>query len=154
MKTRHATPEDVAEMSRFLQHLAALGKRISPTSEAFVLQQYVDHPDNIQCTVVEDDDGTLMGFQILKCAAENNIYDVTPGWGIIGTHVRPDAARRGVGRKLFAETQKAAQRAGLQKIDASISAENAEGLAYYDAIGFQTYRTPAGTICKCFDVSA
>lgn len=145
---------DASEISVFLEQLVSLGKRTSPSDPDFVRSSYIDHTDNIQCAIVEDDDGTILGLQILKIASEGNIYGVDVGWGIIGTHVKPDAARRGVGRALFAATQKAAIAAGLKRIDATISATNTGGLSYYDAIGFHTYRTPVGKVCKYFDVIA
>lgn len=154
MRVRQAAMGDALEISAFLEQLASLGKRNMPSDPEFVRTNYISHADNIQCAVAEDDDGTILGLQILKVASEGNIYGVAPGWGIIGTHVRPDAARRGAGRALFVVTQKAANDANLKKIDATISATNAEGQNYYDAIGFQTYRTPQGKVCKCFTVTA
>ena len=154
MKTRQATPADAPQISAFLQQLTALGKRRSPSDERFVQEHYITHVDNIRCTVVEDDDGAILGLQALKRATEGNVYGVTPGWGIIGTHVSPNAARRGVGRMLFAATKKAAEDSGLRKIDATIGEENAEGLAYYEAMGFRTYRTPDDCICKLYEVAA
>ena len=153
MQVRPATKDDVPGMSLFLQQLAALGKRTSPSDQEFVLAHYVEHPDSVLCVVAEDG-GTILGFQALTVATEGNPYGVTVGWGVIGTHVRPDTARRGVGRALFAATLEAAKRTGLRKIDASIGATNAEGLAYYDAMGFRTYRTPDGVVCKCYEVSS
>jgi ribosomal protein S18 acetylase RimI-like enzyme len=153
MRVRKAVVDDASEISVILEQLAALGKRNIPSDPDFVWTHYIAHPDNVQCSLAVDDDGTILGLQILKTASEGNTYGVTSGWGIIGTHVRPDAARRGVGKTLFAATRKAAVGAGLTKIDATIAANNADGLAYYDAIGFCTYRTPDGKICKCFEVT-
>ncbi|AEV37900.1 GCN5-related N-acetyltransferase [Pseudovibrio sp. FO-BEG1] len=154
MKVREAVLADAAEVSGFLQELAALGKRSLPSDEEYVRSNYISHADRIRCSVVEDEDGSLLGLQILKRASEGNPYGVTPGWGIIGTHVRPSAARRGVGRVLFASTLEAAQGAGLGKIDATIGASNPEGLGYYEAIGFRTYKTSETSISKCLEVSA
>lgn len=148
MKIRQAEIGDVRQMSDFLTRLRELGKRRSPSDADFVRRHYLDDPDRIRCSVAEDADGTVLGFQSLKLARGGNIYDVTPGWGIIGTHIRPEAARRGVGRALFSATLEAAKAAGLEHIDASIGADNPEGLAYYGAMGFETYRTPDGLICK------
>jgi len=153
MKVRQAVVDDAPEISIFLQELASLGKRSSPSDQEFVCGQYIDHPDNIQCAVAEDEDGTILGLQILKMATESNIYGVAQGWGIIGTHVKPNAARRGVGRTLFAATLNAAKIAGLHKIDASIADTNVDGLTYYDAMGFCTYRTPKGKVCKFYEVT-
>ncbi len=153
MKLRDATHDDVPQMSAFLKELTASGKRTSPDDETFVRAYYIDDPAKIRCTVAEDD-GLVLGFQSLTRAVEGNKWGVAPGWGIIGTHIRPSAARRGVGRALFEITRAAAQAAGVPDIDASIAADNPEALGYYDAMGFQTYRTPEGRICKRFTVAA
>lgn len=152
MKVRQAATNDITEISTFLQELTALGKRISPDDHEFVRSRYIESPDNISCLVAVGDDQTILGLQVLLRASEGNIYGVTPGWGIIGTHVRPSVARRGVGKAVFSATRQAAKRVGLRKIDASIAATNTEGLAYYDAMGFRTYRTPDGKVCKYFEV--
>lgn len=152
MKIRPATQTDAEGMSLFLKQLAAEGKRTRPSDQKFVRTNYIENPDSVQCVVAEDDDGTILGFQSLQLAKKGNIYGVTAGWGMIGTHVSPHAARRGVGRALFEATRLAAQQAGLKQIDASIGEKNSEGLAYYEAMGFRTYRTPDGKICKCYEV--
>lgn len=152
MKVRQAITTDASEISAFLQALAARGKRNLPSDIDFVVSHYIEHPDTIQCAVAEDGDGALMGLQILKRASVGNPYGVAVGWGIIGTHVNPEAARRGVGRALFAATRTAAARAQLAKIDATIGARNAEGLGYYEAMGFRTYKTAPGKVCKCFEL--
>ncbi|GLT09728.1 GNAT family N-acetyltransferase [Sulfitobacter sp. PR48] len=152
MKIRQAEIRDVRQMSDFLTRLRELGKRRNPSDADFVRRHYLEDPDGIRCSVAEDADETVLGFQSLKLARKGNIYDVTPGWGIIGTHIRPEAARRGVGRALFSATLEAAKAAGLQHIDASIAADNPEGLAYYQAMGFETYRTPDGLICKRYSL--
>lgn len=152
MIIREATATDAPQMSAFLTRLTEMGRRTRPSDESFVLDYYINGPQKIQCTLAEDD-GIVLGFQSLSLAMEGNQWGVTPGWGMIGTHVNPDAARRGVGRALFPATLQAARDYGLQKIDASIGADNAEGLGYYEAMGFRTYRTPDGLVCKCYDLT-
>ncbi|WP_299549891.1 GNAT family N-acetyltransferase [uncultured Tateyamaria sp.] len=153
MIIREGTIADVEQMSAFLRELTASGKRVSPDSEEFVRSHYIEDVDKVRCSVA-DDGGFVLGFQSLKRAQAGNQWGVEPGWGIVGTHIRPSAARRGVGRTLFTATRNAAREAGLSHIDASIASTNAEALAYYEAIGFRTYRTPDGLICKRFDVLA
>ncbi|MEJ2035269.1 MAG: GNAT family N-acetyltransferase [Maritimibacter sp.] len=68
----------------------------------------------------------------------------------IGSYVRSEMAGRGIGRQLFARSSEAARTAGLIAIDATIADDNAPGLAYYDAMGFETYRTKPGAICKAY----
>ncbi len=150
---RDATLSDVAQMSAFLKELTTAGKRTSPDDEDFVQKYYIEDPAKIRCTVAEEND-QILGFQSLKQAVSGNAWGVEPGWGIIGTHIRPSAARRGLGRALFAKSQAAAAEFGLTKIDATIAATNPEALAYYEAMGFKTYRTPEGIIGKEFDLTA
>ncbi len=47
-------------------------------------------------------------------------------------------------------TLKAAEAFGLKDIDASIGADNDMGQAYYEAIGFRTYRTTDDRVCKAY----
>ncbi|MEP5729832.1 MAG: GNAT family N-acetyltransferase [Sulfitobacter sp.] len=152
MKIRQATIDDIPEICTFLMELTAIGKRRLPSDAAYVRSHYIEHPDAIQCAVAQVENGDLLGLQILKHASEGNPYGVTTGWGIIGTHVRPSAARRGIGKALFAATLTAAKAADLKKIDATIGSDNQEGLAYYDAIGFRSYKDLGRRVCKCFDV--
>jgi len=149
MKIRQAQPSDAAGISEMLQEMAAQGKRNLPSDKDYVLQSYVAHPDTIRCSIALDDGGGILGLQILKRASEGNPYGVAPGWGIIGTHIHPRAARQGIGKALFAQTLAAARGAGLTKIDATIGADNEEGLGYYEAMGFRTYKREEGRICKC-----
>lgn len=153
MILRIATPADAPAISQILQELTALGKRRRPDSAEFVLNHYIQFPERVQCTVATDAAGVILGFQSLKHAVPGNQYGVTPGWGIIGTHISPRAARKGVGRALFAATLEAAKNAELPSIDATIGALNAEGLAYYAAMGFTGYRKNGHQICKRFDLT-
>lgn len=153
MKIRDAVFGDVKQMSAFLKELTASGKRRSPDDEGFVRDHYIDDPNKIRCSVAVES-GVVLGFQSLTQADADNDSDVAPGWGIIGTHIRPSAARRGVGRALFEVSRKAAESALIAHIDATIAEDNPEALSYYEAMGFRTYRTPEGLICKKFDVAA
>lgn len=148
MKTRPAMPDDAEGMAAVQNEIFAAGLRKTPTDVAAILAAYIDPEDRIHCVVAEDDDGRILGFQSLRLAKVGNPWGVAEGWGIIGTHVSPLAARRGVGSALFRDTLLAAREFGLRNIDASIGADNMLGQAYYKAMGFQTYRTPDGLVCK------
>ena len=152
MKVRQAAIADADAISAIFRALWALGKRKRPCDPAFVRAHYLTHAHLIQCFVAEEA-GSLLGMQALKRAWIGNEYDVAPGWGIIGTHVSPDAARCGVGSALFAETLEAAQRAGLTRIDATISLTSEEGLGFYDAMGFQTYKSDETSESKILKLS-
>lgn len=154
MDIRPATPSDAEGMKAVHDEIFAAGLRKAPGDIRQVLTSYIDETDRIGCFVAVDDDGRILGFQSLRYARPDNPYGVAEGWGIIGTHVSPHAARKGVGSGLFRATLDAAKTFGLAKIDASIGADNPLGQAYYEAMGFRTYRTPDGLVCKMFEVSA
>lgn len=148
---RRARPEDAADMAAVQNAIFDAGLRKTAVDEDRMRQLYLDHPNTIQLSVAERD-GKVLGFQWLGTAWPDNDYGVAPGWGIIGTHIRPDAGRSGIGRRLFAETLAAAKAAGLAHIDASIGDDNAGGLAYYQAMGFRPYRKSEGRTPHRFDL--
>ena len=150
MKIRPARDDDAAGMAAVQNEIFSAGLRKAPTDIGEVLENYIRHADRIECSVAEDEDGRILGFQSLRYARADNPYGVAEGWGIIGTHVSPHAARRGVGSSLFTATRKAAEARGLKNIDASIGADNRLGQNYYEAIGFTTYRQPEGLVCKVY----
>jgi len=151
---REAIVADADAMGEVLEELVAAGQRTSRADPDFVRSHYLNHPHRLHCFVGLDERGTILGFQSLKRADESNPYGTPIGWGIIGTHVRPSAARRGVGAALFAATVVSAREADLPAIEAYIGEANAAALQYYEALGFGTYRTRAGIICKSFQISS
>ena len=154
MTIRSAEPGDAAGMGRVAREIAAATGRTRPCGVDYMLSHYIHHPDRILCSVAVDADGTILGFQSLKLAPAGNSNGVAEGWGMIGTHISPQAARRGIGKALFAETLAAARQAGVERIDATIGAANTGGLAYYEAMGFRTYRGNQSAVCKVFEVRA
>ncbi len=151
MLIRTALPPDIAAISAMLKELVDIGIRTLPHDEAFVRDSYVSNPNGVICSVAVADDGEILGLQSISRAVEGNIYGVTPGWGSVGTHVSPRAKRTGAGKALFAANLAVASKAGLPAIDASIGETNEAALAYYEAMGFRTYRTMPGRICKRYD---
>jgi len=152
MDIREASAVDIDGMSRVLDEIFAAKLRTTPGSPAFVRARYIEDRGRLACSVAVDEQGLIAGFQSLKRAVADNEYGVAPGWGIIGTHISPRAARRGVGAALFEVSRQAAQAAGLTMIDATIGKTNTAALAYYQAMGFRPYRTIDGCICKCSEV--
>lgn len=152
METRAASANDAEGMGRVLREIIEHTGRQRPNDVEFVMGRYIADPASIRCTVAIDGSGNVVGFQSLKKAAPGNRYETPEGWGIIGTHISPKVHRQGVGKLLFSATREAALQAGLEKIDAYIGADNPSGLKYYDAMGFQTYRTPEGVVQKVYDL--
>ncbi len=139
-------------MVEVLNAIYRAGLRSSPADTELVRERYLDTPHLIACTVA-DQESRVVGFQALLRAWLRNPYDVAEGWGIIGTHIHPEAGRSGLGRRLFAVSSEAARTAGLLHIDATIGAENAPALAYYSAMGFTPYRHVGDAIGHRFDVA-
>ena len=148
MQIREAIGSDAEAMSEVLEELVAAGKRDNKSDAGYVLSHYIGHRHRLHCLLAVDDQGRLLGFQSLKIADQTNPYGTPVGWGIIGTHVRPSAARMGVGSALFAATVAGAREARLPAIEAYIGEQNSAALRYYEALGFRTYRCSDGIICK------
>jgi ribosomal protein S18 acetylase RimI-like enzyme len=151
IELRPAEPTDAASMAEVQNAIHRAGLRANPVDIAFVQERYLYPEHRIACTVAVEDDHVL-GFQSLKRAWPGNPYEVPEGWGIIGTHIHPEAGRRGIGRSLFAVSLAAARSAGVRHLDASIGADNAPALAYYSAMGFTPYRDGEGVIPHRFDL--
>ena len=152
MRIRAAIAQDASGMAAVLSEIIAIWKSDRPSSPAHVLDFYIQDQSILRTSVAQDEDGSIIGFQVLKLAAADNAYGVIPGWGIIGTYVKLGLGRRGIGSSLFAATLSAARNAGLENIDATIGRENPEGLAYYEACGFRAYRETEKAISKKFRV--
>lgn len=148
---RSARPTDAEDMAEVQNAIYRAGLRANPVDVALVRERYLAMEHRVACTVAEQD-GKVVGFQSLKRAWPGNPYDVAEGWGIIGTHISPEAGRSGLGRRLFTTSLAAAKAAGLRHIDATIGAENSPALAYYAAMGFTPYREGNDAIPHRFDV--
>jgi len=153
MIIRPAKPDDAHGMSTILSEILKVWKSERASDPDYVRSFYIEASDKIQCTVAVGETGEILGFQSLKLASENNVFDVAVGWGVIGTYVKLDIGRRGIGSALFKATKQVAQLAGLANIDATIGDKNALGLGYYDAMGFQIYQVKQDVICKCYKVA-
>lgn len=150
---RAARMSDAAAMTDVQNAIYRAGLRSSPVDLERVRERYLEYPGLLACTVAEQD-GRVVGFQVLIRAGAVNDYGLPEGWGIIGTHVHPEMGRSGIGRRLFASSLEAARTAGVRHIDASIGRDNAPALAYYAALGFRPYREGDSTIPHRYDVDA
>ena len=135
---RPARSGDADEMADVQNAIYRAGLRPEPVSVDVVRELYLDESHQVSCVVAVQFD-RVVGFQSLKKAWPGNPYDVLVGWGIIGTHIRPEVGRRGYGRRLFEVSLDAARFAGIRHIDATIGSDNSAGLAYYAAMGFTPY---------------
>jgi GNAT superfamily N-acetyltransferase len=150
MIIRQAKTTDAQGMSEVLKPIIASWSSDRQTNPAFLITQYVSHPDSIACHVAEGN--TILGFQSLREAKQGNLYNLPAGWGMIGTYVDLHLSGKGIGRLLFEANFSAAKAAKLTTLDATIGKNNPSALAYYDAMGFLTYRTTEVAICKRLDL--
>lgn len=135
---RPADISDAEPMSKMLDALAAIGKRSLPCDPTWVRENYIAHPNKISCFVAAEETGLILGLQSLRRAGINDPFGTPEGWATIGTHIDPNAARRGIGKALFVETLKAAKTTQIPAMDAKIGATNINALGYYGAMGFVT----------------
>ena len=149
MIIRPARTKDADGIAGVLHDLVLAGKRRKRHDPEFAHGHYIAHRNKIECCVAESDAGKILGFQSIKLAKSGNEYGAPVGWALIGTHIRPKFARRGIGKALFAFTLRSAQEADVPAIEAFIGDTNTQALAYYAAMGFVDYRRAEGAICKC-----
>jgi L-amino acid N-acyltransferase YncA len=136
MLIRKAAPSDAAELAGLLNEIIRAGGTTALETELaadefddwFISGQYA-----LVCHVAEVS-GKLFGFQSLSLFG-----DPPPGWVDIATFARLAPRMKGVGTALFPATRKVAEGLGLKAINATIRADNVNGLAYYEKMGFETY---------------
>ncbi|MEZ5912806.1 MAG: GNAT family N-acetyltransferase [Paracoccaceae bacterium] len=124
---------------------------------------YIAPALGISCHLAEVG-GRLAGFQALEwCDPDWQGPGKLPAdWAVVASFVAEEARGRGVGRALWDATRDAADAAGVKTVDATIRADNAEGLAFYSGLGFADYRvvpdvplrdgTRVDRVCKRFDL--
>ncbi len=136
MLVRDATLSDVGTMMAIHADIISIGGTtayLTPFDRGAFVANYLGPKTKICCVVADGPHGVI-GFQSL------GLWPGLPdGWADIGTFVRPDLQRSGVGAPLFAATKVMAKHAGVVVINASIRADNAPGLGYYTRRGFTEY---------------
>lgn len=134
---RRAGGLDTRQMAGLLDAIIRKGgttAHTTPVSRDTVLEWMDRAPDRSAWHVAEDDTGNILGFQFLEPHP-----DLPPEACDIASFVRLGQTGLGVGSKLFEASKKAAKQLGYQWINATIRADNAGGLAYYQSRGFEDY---------------
>jgi L-amino acid N-acyltransferase YncA len=141
MKIRKAVSSDAEELSILLNEIILTGGTTAietPLSQEEFADWFIAGEFPLACHVAERD-GTLLGFQSLSVFG-----DPPPGSADIATFARMNPKTKGVGSALFPATRAAAEKLGLNLINATIRADNVSGLAYYTAMGFEDYDRQVG----------
>jgi L-amino acid N-acyltransferase YncA len=139
---RPATPGDIAALCDLLNVIIRIGGTTAieqPLTEVQFDEYFVGGAACLCCLVAEDPDRGVVGFQVLGRHA-----DLPGDWADIGTFAKAVPKMPGVGTALFAATRTRAAELGVVALNATIRADNVGGLAYYEKMGFRTYRTLEG----------
>ena len=130
MIVRIATAADATGMTALLNAVIAEGGTTAhetPMTAAEVQGHFIDG-QGVLSSVVAEEVGVIVGWQSV-------------GWWQgdphIGTFVLPGLQAKGVGSALFAATLAKLRGGDVDRIIASIRADNVPGLAYYARIGFR-----------------
>jgi len=137
LSVRPAAPGDVPALAALLNAIIRAGGTTAMETEltdAAFAAQFLGNRGHLACLVALAPDGAAAGFQ-----ATERRPDLPPGWADIATFARRADPVPGVGRALFAATRARLAALGIATINATIRADNAPGLAYYDRMGFETY---------------
>lgn len=132
MIVRSASPKDAAGMTELLNAVIAVGGTTAhetPMTAADVQVHFIAGPGVLSSVLAEEED-RVIGWQSV-------------GWWQddphIGTFVSPGLQAKGIGSALFAATLAELRGGDVDRIIASIRADNLPGLAYYARIGFRDF---------------
>lgn len=134
---RPAGAMDASAMADLLNDIIAAGgttAHTTPRTRQDMLDAMASCPGRSSWLVAEDDEGALLGFQLIE-----PYPPLPPEACDIGTFTKLGLTQSGIGSALFAQTLKAAQHLGFEWINATIRADNTGGLAYYQSRGFEDY---------------
>jgi L-amino acid N-acyltransferase YncA len=135
---RQCRPEDLPELCELVNEIILMGSTTA-LERPFTVEGFVDHFFNqqiqISCFVAEGTEGELLGFQILS------FHEQLPeDWADIATFVRTSPRLSGVGTALFTDTVELADKFEINTLNAVIRADNVGGIAYYEKMGFTTWK--------------
>lgn len=168
VRVREGRPGDAAALSRILnEHIerggtTALERTLTP--DAFA-EKFFAVDQGALCLVAFGADAwsgfgieVPLGFQHVERHPA-----LPPDWLDIATFARIRPKVPGVGRALFSAMRSTLRGHGVTAINATIRADNTGGLAYYEAVGFRTYKvvpsvpladgTPVDRVSKRHDLA-
>lgn len=146
LSVRQATAADASPMGAILNPIITAGGTTAiewHLSDAEIAEWFITGEHCLACSVAEDDTGRMLGFQALVHQAE-----LPEHWADIATFACSPPRPSGVGVALFEATLQQAADAGIRCINATIRADNVNGLAYYTRLGFETYDVSPGVPLK------
>jgi L-amino acid N-acyltransferase YncA len=133
---RPARPDDAGQIEAFWTPMVR-DTTVTFTTEVKSVAEIAALADGPDPFLVWDDGGTVLGL------VRSFPFRSGPGYAGCVEHtviLAPAAAGRGIGRALMAALCEAAKAQGKHVMIACVSAENAAGVAFHEAVGF----TPVG----------
>ena len=138
LRVRPAATLDLGAMARLLNEIIARGgttAMVDPVT-ADDIAAWISAPGAV--FHVAEADGRILGFQWIEPHTK-----LPPEACDIATFVEVERTGMGIGSALFAATEPAARQLGYRWINATIRADNASGLAYYQSRGFRDWHVIA-----------
>lgn len=135
---RPARPIDAAELASLLNAIMAQRRppdAAPPIAKADLLDFIATIPDRAAWHLAEDDSGRALGLQVIEPHPL-----LPPDACDIATFTAASRAPVSIGSTLFARTRRSAKKLGYAWINATLHADNAGALAYYQSRGFERYR--------------
>ena len=136
IQVREASRLDTPDMARLLTAIIEQGRTTALTTpvQGPDLADWMAQAPNASAWHVAEAEGALVGFQWIGPSG-----DMGPDVCEIATFVEIGRTGLGIGSALFTATTKAAKSLGYVWIDATIRADNAGGLVYYQSRGFRDW---------------
>ena len=143
---RIAGSDDVGGMCQILNEIIEIGGTTAleqVLSEDEFVEYFLKCDTYLTCFVAIDGSNFVAGFQALQRHEE-----LPDDWADIATFARVSDRVLGTGRMLFSKTKDFAFAEKITAINATIRADNAGGLRYYNRMGFETYSINRGIPLK------
>ncbi len=136
---RRGTAEDAGSIAGLLNTIIDAGvytimtESITVDDQADWIRSFPER--GVFNVAVSSDDGTVLGLQdVVSASPDVRTFSHV---GEISTFVSLSALRSGIGRRLSQRTFAAASELGFEKLTATIRADNAGALAFYQSQGFE-----------------
>lgn len=138
MHVRSATPEDGEAIRNVVRRSMATAYALAPSSIEAVVAERFD--DERVAAATEDDDRRLVVAEVDDAVV--GVVDVAHVAGartgeVRWLHVHPDHQGQGIGRRLFEAARDWLDDAGAEHVRGLSLAENADGDAFYRAVGLE-----------------
>jgi L-amino acid N-acyltransferase YncA len=135
---RGAGPADARDIAGMLSDVLAAADTSAirgPVDADTIRRWMAAAPLRSRWMVAEDEAGAILGLQWIEPHA-----GLPPEAASIATFVLPGRQQLGIGSALFTAMERAARDLGYRWINATIRADNAGGLVYYQSRGFRQWK--------------